>query len=177
MSIFRIAILVGGITVHAARLRLGSMSSSSSLRELVGRRDREERGSYNCPPPQDCNCGCWCPEIVWPGAPPPGPMYPTPIPHFSLLQNGHGSAALNDNGRKTGRTLLSGSSSEEHVLVARAGQQLPGFAGPQPGAPISMLPPPPAPPLPPPPQDFRDQPCPENPPCNCYCHCGRPPGV
>merc|ERR1719321_294888 len=102
MSTFRITILIGGITLHASRLRPGSISSSSSLLEVASATKGQESGGYECPPPQDCNCNCYCPELVWPGPPPPAPMYPTPIPHFSFLQNGYGSAATADASRQKG---------------------------------------------------------------------------
>eukprot|EP00397_Hematodinium_sp_SG-2012_P065054 GEMP01093506.1.p1 GENE.GEMP01093506.1~~GEMP01093506.1.p1 ORF type:complete len:200 (+),score=40.80 GEMP01093506.1:58-657(+) len=53
-------------------------------------------------------------------------------------------------------------------------QPVPGIALPAPGAAVNMMPPPPMPPLPPPPPDWREQPCPETTPCNCYCHCEDP---
>merc|ERR1719235_2770176 len=61
------------------------------------------------------------------------------------------------------------------AYASKAKRQPPGFGMPAPGAPVNLLPPPPPAPTPPPPPDWREQPCPENPPCNCYCHCRDPP--
>eukprot|EP00747_Dinoflagellata_sp_TGD_P163834 gnl/TRDRNA2_/TRDRNA2_182960_c0_seq1.p3 gnl/TRDRNA2_/TRDRNA2_182960_c0~~gnl/TRDRNA2_/TRDRNA2_182960_c0_seq1.p3 ORF type:complete len:174 (+),score=40.89 gnl/TRDRNA2_/TRDRNA2_182960_c0_seq1:124-645(+) len=170
MRILRIVALIGGALAHAALILGPGQSDRVPLLQLSG----ESSDDYKCPPPQDCNCGCFCPELVWP-VPPPQPMVPTPIPHFGLIQVGSQSAER-IGAQKT--LLASGRTAADEMMYtwqAQAAANVPGMAGPPPGAPLNMLPPPPPPPTPPPPPDFRGQPCPENPPCNCYCHCKAPP--
>merc|ERR1719159_619382 len=142
----------------------------------------------DCPPPQPCSCHCYCPEIVWP-VPPPAPLLPTPAPFFGLLQTGQQTTQVVQHQvpQTPAQPMTQKSVKSEALRLLQmadknrpAGQKTkkgkqPGTALPPPGAPINLLPPPPAPPLPPMPKDFRGQPCPENSPCNCYCHCRAPP--
>lgn len=126
---------------------------------------------HKCPPPQPCNCHCTCPEIIYP-VPPPMPLLPTAAP--MLLQRIRQSQEL----QATSRTAVASRVVGGHAGAATAGENQfpPPMMGMPPGPPVLMLPPPPTMPPPPMPQDWRNQPCPASPPCNCYCHCRQPPG-
>merc|ERR1719198_502899 len=76
---------------------------------------KNEAVAPKCPPAQPCNCHCHCPETIW-GVPPPGPMLPTPVPFFSLVQR-HKSAA------QDGAREVAGAG--RHL-----GAQVPGFMDP-----------------------------------------------
>lgn len=222
-------------TSEAKGLSLAQLRETSRLRT-------------HCAPPQPCACVCNCPEIVWPPQPPLPPMYPTPQPHFTFLQESQSSQEVAAQDAlpagwdstldpATGKTYYYNEATgvrqwdrpaNQPSLVEEAGPFQAPVASPrrlasalqmgtgagasmragrrflrsgrarrfgrfrrgrrgrgrlsrdgQNPQPYLLLPPPPAPPAPPMPftlrKDFRPQPCPENAPCNCYCHCRRPP--
>jgi|Transcript_30235 hypothetical protein len=161
-----------------ARSQTSAVSRAASLAAradiAAGAVARAESGK-GCPLPQPCDCHCHCPEVVFAI---PLPTLPPPPCPLCLLQTGQResdgalavetAAAAESSMSASGAVDTSGAvDAVEHLQHAAFTTPAPCTIGAQAAAMMGSGPPP----IP----DWRDAPCPESPPCNCYCHCREPP--
>mmetsp|Transcript_40979 Transcript_40979/g.102944 ORF Transcript_40979/g.102944 Transcript_40979/m.102944 type:complete len:168 (+) Transcript_40979:63-566(+) len=102
-----------------------------------------------CPPPQPCSCHCSCPEVIF--ALPPSTTTMPDLWAIPLPTQPDAAAAP-----------VSAVHGDEIQTAGKLGRNSGGRMR--------------QPPMQPSRPDWQEAPCPETPPCNCYCHCGPPPG-